>query len=158
MRDASFFIATALEIGAVALGFYWRFRDVDLDRPTSFYTHIAALAGLFMLAGAGLSLVTKTVNAPRCRSLVCIGSLIYSAGIVLFEPFLFTGPNGMEVIVAALVLTPLVVAIQYLVHAGAWMSVIGAILFVFTSSAMIADNSYCMYSASGFFHTLQIRQ
>lgn len=156
MRYVQFFVATGLQVGAVVLGFYWGIGKDYVGRPPSIYTALAEIAGLFMFAGIILSLVTKTVPGVTYLTWVCIGTLGYSIIVVLLEPFLFAHNN--QVYAAPLLLAPQLLTIPYLVRAGRWVSVVGVTLFVFTSSAMIATNSYYIYSSSGFFKWIEIRE
>jgi uncharacterized membrane protein YccC len=141
-----------LQAGAVGLGLLW---GVAFDCPVrspSVYTASAFIAGLLMLSGVFASLLSVPVEKSRHRSAVCVASLLYSVGVVLFEPF-WRVHQIDEIVVAALVLVPLLLAIGYLVRGHAWASVAGVALFVFTSNVMIASNANSSVAGSGFFRS-----
>jgi len=95
-------------------------------------------------------LVARDRENAEYRTGVCIASLLYSIGVVLREPFLDVHQLS-EIVVAAFVLVPLLLAIAYLVRWRAWIAVAGIALFVVTSSAMIASNGKVNDAGSGFF-------
>ena len=149
---SSVLIAVGLQAGAVGLGLLW---GVAVDYPVrspSVYTASAAIAGLLMLSGVFASLVSVPVEKASHRTAVCIASLLYSACVVLCEPF-WRVHQIDEIVLAALVLVPLLLAIGYLVRGQAWASVAGVALFVFTSNVMIASNANSSVAGSGFFRS-----
>jgi len=146
----SLFIAAGLQVGAVLIGYFWGVAVHYPGRPPSTYTFCAQLAGLLMLGGVFASLVGYPVEKARYRTSVCVASLLYSVGIVFCEPFLHV-QQFSEIVVAALVLVPLLLALGYLVRGEAWLSLAGVTLVVFTSSAMIASNANVSDGGSGFF-------
>jgi hypothetical protein len=146
----SLVITAALQLGAVVLGHFWGVAVHYPGRPPSAYTAGAQLAGLLMLGGAFGSLVSRPVKWAKYRTSVCIAALLYSLGVVLCEPFLDVH-QPREIVVAVLVLVPLLMTVGYLVRGQAWASVAGVMLFVFTSSAMIASNANVSDAGSGFF-------
>jgi hypothetical protein len=151
MRN-SVLIAVGLQAGAVGLGYLW---GVAFDYPvrsSSVYTTSALIAGLLMLSGVFTSLVSVPLERARHRRAACIASLLYSVGVVLCEPF-WRVHQIDEIVVAALVQVPLLLAIGYLVCCQAWGSVAGVVLFVFTSNVMIASNANSSASGSGFFRS-----
>jgi hypothetical protein len=143
-------IAVGLQAGSVGLGHLWGVAFHYPVRLPSVYTTSALIAGLLMLSGIFASLVSVTEERARHRTAVCIASLLYSVGVVWCEPF-WRVHQVNEIVVAALVLVPLLLAIGYLVRGRAWASVAGVALFVFTSNVMIASNANSSVAGSGFF-------
>jgi hypothetical protein len=158
MRFVLFFVATGLQIGAVFLGFFSGLRIGFVGWPPSVYTREAGLAGVLMLAGAILSLLTKNAASVKFRNEACVGVLGYSVVIVIFEPFLIKNTDITQEISAALMLVPLLLAIPYLLRAAAWLSAAGVTLFVFTSSSMLTSNTHHLFKESGFFRSFEIRE
>ncbi len=115
-RYSPFFVATGLQAGSVILGYYWGHGIRYLGWPHISYTYLMVIAEFSMLAGVLLLLVNNKANESSCRNWVCLGSLLYSLGIVACDPFHDLCAEDL-VVFAAVVLAPLVVAVSYLVHA-----------------------------------------
>ena len=143
-------IAAGLQTGAVVLGYYWGAAIYCPRHAPSIYTACALLAVLVILVGASVALVRPRVVGTKYCATVSVMSLLYSVGVVLSEPFLHVSCYD-QIIGVALVLVPMLLAIDYLVRGHAWASVAGVTLFVFTSSAMIASNANASVAGSGFF-------
>jgi hypothetical protein len=105
-----------------------------------------------MIVGVLCSPDNVTPAKVRHSKMVCIASLLYSAGVVFCDPF-YRVQSTDEAVVAALLLAPLLLAAGYLVRAEAWLSVAGVSVFVFISTVMIASNANRSVSGSGFFGT-----
>ncbi len=151
-RIVLFMIAAGLQIGAVVLGHFW-----DSDAMLRFYYgEFAELAGLLTLFGMFIPFVTRSGTAAKYPWAVSAAALVYGIVVVWLEPFLYIH-EFRDVVVAALVLFPLLLAIGLLVRAGAWLSVAGLTLFVLISSAMVASNARDDYSAHGFFAHWSLR-
>lgn len=102
-----------------------------------------------MFAGWAVSIGTPRAEKAGCQSLICGSSLIYAVGVVWFEPFLNVHELG-ELVVAAVVLLPLLLALDYLVRVRMWVAVAGVALFVTTCSAMITSNASVSDAGTGF--------
>jgi hypothetical protein len=144
--NGTLLVAMGLQAGAVGLGYLL---GADIHRAPADYAAVAFVAGLLMLIGVFASVVGVPAERVRHRTAVCIASLLYSAGVVLCDPF-FHVQQTDEIAVASLVLMPLLLAIGYLVRGQAWLSVAGVTLFVFTSNVMIASNANSSSAGSGF--------
>lgn len=149
MRGARI-IAAGLQIGSVVLGHNWGVMIHYPGRPPSIYTACAKSAGLLMLGGIVASMLIRPQKTVKHRTGVCAAALVYSVGVVWCEPFLHVHQLS-EMVVAALVQVPLLLAIGLLVRRQAWLSVAGVTLFVFTGCAMIASNANVCDAGSGFF-------
>ncbi len=146
---ASLMIAAALQTSAVVLGYFVGTAIGYPGQAPSIYTVFALFAMLLMLVGIFAALARQVEEAKYCTA-VCMAVLLHSAGVIFGEPF-FRVTMGDEIVVAALVLVPLLLSIEYLVRGRAWVSVTGVTLFVFTSSAMIGSNANNSVNGSGFF-------
>lgn len=143
-------ISAGLQGGAVILGHFAGLEMGYSDHPPKIFTNCALLAGLLMLNGIVASLLCRPTGVVRYRTAVCVGSLLYSVGVVLRDPFLHIN-QYRNIVMAILVLVPLLLVIGYHVRGKAWLSAAGVTLFVFTSTMMIAYNTSVSDFGSGFF-------
>lgn len=130
------------------LGHIWGVAVGHCGDPPTRFTACALLGGLLLLFDGLASRFFLSVEKRKERNPVIRMSMLYLAGLVVFEPFLVV--RSIEAgVLAALVLIPVLLAIRYFVHVRAWISVAGMTLFLLASSAMLASNAHG--GQSGFF-------
>ena len=149
MKGRLAMIATALQAGAVVLGFHFGAWIHYPGRPPNIYTVLALLGWFLMLAGAGQSVWNRHVEGARHRIVVTLAVVVYAGCTMLFEPFLEVGPR--DLLIAVLVLVPFLLAIGDLVWARELLPLAGVTLFLFTSCAMLSSNARIYDAGSGFF-------
>jgi hypothetical protein len=149
MRERPRLIAALLQVGTVALGWLYGIVVHYPGTPPNLYTGLAVIAGLIMAFGLAESLLRSSVEKTKHVSKVAGGCIVYSAFVVLSEPFEWVRDVG-SIIVAVIAFAPLLLAVAYLVRRHAWVSAAGTSLFIFTCSAMFSSNVHVSDAGSGF--------
>jgi hypothetical protein len=88
--------------------------------------------------------------ASPLASWVCVALACYALGLVQAEPFL-EYDGDITFVTGVLLLLPFLFGMSPLVHARAWLGVVGSILFYAQSLAMLTHNGSCEAGGSGFF-------
>jgi hypothetical protein len=83
-------------------------------------------------------------------SCVCFALASYALGLMWAEPFLWYD-GDITFVTGILLLLPFLFGMSPLVRAGAWLGVVGSILFFAQSLAMLTHNGSCEVGGSGFF-------
>jgi hypothetical protein len=88
--------------------------------------------------------------ASPVASWVCVALASYALGLMWAEPFLWYG-GDITFVTGILLLLPFLLGMSHLVRAGAWLGVVGSILFFAQLLAMLTHNGSCEVDGSGFF-------
>jgi hypothetical protein len=141
----------SLQIGSVAIGYWWGKVVHYAGRAPTNYTYCAMVGCLLVITAIFRSFKVKDSDSKYLTTVSAL-TLFYCVGIALYEPF-FEVHNPISLMIAFIFLVPLLLVIGYFVMCRAWFSTAGVVLFLVASVAMIENNSRIADAGSGFFST-----
>jgi hypothetical protein len=133
MRGTRTAIAAALAIGTLLWGWCAGIQIHYPGRPPTIYTTLACFAVVILIVGALVSVALNRMGRIASHPWVCCGLVPYAVVTIYFEPFLSVHELG-EIAMALGFLGPGVLVIFLLVHREEWVSLLGALLFLFVGS------------------------
>jgi hypothetical protein len=149
LRDTA--LVSASQLASVGLGAAW---GIGLSHRVEWLPGPSALCGGFAVLsfgcdGAHYLLSARGRAGHRVSAFLCIALGVYAVILMAGEAFLFYSGNE-SFITGVLLLLPFLLALSPLVRARAWLGVVGVIVFIATSLAMLIRNGMSIWRGTGF--------